>query len=126
LVFGALSSTALHVLGLLGLALAAAAGSALLDGSQGLRERLWSRLTATAASLVASYPVVLTLSLGLELKTGRSGVLEMCAAALRRGDVNLTMGALLGLTLLSELLVTLPTRLAALGHVSGAEEDEAT
>ena len=107
-------------------ALGAAAGSTLADRSTGLGGRAWSRLTATSASLVASYPVVLTLALAFELKTGRGGVLELCADALRRGDVNLLMGALLGLTLLSELLVTLPARLAAAGHADDAAEGDDT
>ena len=125
-VAAALPSSALHILLLLLLALGAAAASALTNRSEALGERIWSRVTATSASLVASYPVVLTLALAFELKTGHGGVLELCADALRHGDVNLMMGALLGLTLLSELLVTLPSRLAAAGHAADASEgDEA-
>jgi peptide/nickel transport system permease protein len=116
-VFDALPDSALHVLGLLLLAIVTAAASALLDRSEELPARLRARVAATSASLVASYPVVLTLALAFELFAGRNGVLKLCANALRRGDVNLTMGALLGLTLLSELLVTLPSRLAATAHV---------
>jgi len=63
---------------------------------------------------------VLTLALAFELRSGRPGVLELCADSLRRGDVNLTMGALLGITALSELLVTIPVRLAK----PDAEENE--
>jgi len=85
LVLAALPSSAVHVLLLLLFALGAAAGSTLADRSTGLGGRAWSRLTATSASLVASYPVVLTLALAFELKTGRGGVLELCADALRRG-----------------------------------------
>jgi peptide/nickel transport system permease protein len=126
LVVAALPASAAHVLLLLLFALAAAAGSALVDRSAGLGERIWSRVSATSASLVASYPVVLTLALAFELKTGHAGVLELCADALHHGDVNLMMGALLGLTLLSELLVTLPSRLAAAGHADDVSEgDEA-
>jgi len=124
-VLAALPASALHVLLLLLFALGAAAGSALTDRSAGLAGRVWARVTATSASLVASYPVVLTLALAFELKTGRAGVLELCAAALGHGDVNLLMGALLGLTLLSELLVTLPARLAAAGHADDAAEGDA-
>jgi peptide/nickel transport system permease protein len=120
LVLSALPSSGLHVLSLLLLALAAAAGSALFDRSAGLAERVKARVSATSASLVASYPVLLTLALAFELKTGHAGLLELCADALRRGDVNLMMGALIGLTLLSELLVTLPSRLAAAGHADDA------
>ena len=112
-VSAALPASALHVLLLLTLAVAGAAASALWDRSSGLAERARSRVATTAASLVASYPVVLTVALAFELKSGRLGVLSLCADSLRRGDVNLMMGALLGLTLLSELLVTLPARLAA-------------
>jgi len=116
-VLRAMPESGLHVLLLLLAAIGTAAGSALVDrsGDWGLRLRI--RVAATSASLVASYPVVLTLALGLELLTGGSGVLELCASALNRGDVNLLMGALLGVTLLSELLVTLPARLAAAAHV---------
>lgn len=123
-VLSALPASAEHVLALLLLALGAAAASALLERSPGLFARAWSRVTTTSASLVASYPVVLTLALGLELASG-GGVLELCARSFLRGDVNQTMGALLGLTLLSELLVTLPARLAATGHAS-YEDDEDT
>ena len=38
------------------------------------------RVATISASLVASYPVVLTLALGFELLFGRPGVLELCAA----------------------------------------------
>jgi len=124
-VLAALPASALHVLLLLLFALGAAAASALADRSAGLAGRVWSRVTATSASLVASYPVVLTVALAFELKSGRGGVLELCAAALGHGDVNLLMGALLGLTLLSELLVTLPARLAAAGHADDATEGDA-
>jgi peptide/nickel transport system permease protein len=124
LVLAALPVSAVHVLLLLLFALAAAAGSALADRSAGLGQRAWSRVTATSASLVASYPVVLTLALAFELKTGRAGVLELCADALRHGDVNLMMGALLGLTLLAEALVTLPSRLAAAGHAADASDGD--
>jgi hypothetical protein len=123
LVLAGLPSSFLHVLLLLVLALGAAAGSTLLDRSRGLRERARTRMAATAASLVASYPVVLTLALAFELKSGQGGVLELCANALRHGDVNLLMGALLGVVLLSELLVTLPSRFAAAGHAPDASED---
>jgi hypothetical protein len=111
-VLAVLPQSALHVLMILLLAVAAAAGSALWDRSDGLANRARLRIATISASLVASYPVVLTLALGFELKLGRPGVLELCAESLRRGDVNLTMGALLGVTLLSELLVTIPTQLA--------------
>lgn len=122
-VVDALPGSALHVLLLLGAVLAVAAGSALFDGPEGAPARAKARVAATAASLVASYPVLLTLALAFELKTLRGGVLELCASALRVGDVNLTMGALLGVTVLSELLVTLPSRLAAMAHAAD-EEDE--
>jgi len=114
----ALPRSAAHVLLLLGIALCAAAGSALADRSEGLWQRTLTRVSATSASLVASYPMVLSLALAFELKTGRGGVLELCATALGRGDVNLLMGALLGVTLLSEVLVTLPARLAAVSHAT--------
>jgi peptide/nickel transport system permease protein len=114
----ALPRSATHVLLLLGIALCAAAGSALADRSEGLWQRTRTRVSATSASLVASYPMVLSLALAFELKTGRGGVLELCATALGRGDVNLLMGALLGVTLLSEVLVTLPARLAAVSHAT--------
>jgi peptide/nickel transport system permease protein len=124
-VLAALPSSALHVLLLLVFAITIALGTALLDRSAGLWARAKSRVAATSASLVASYPLLLTLALALELKGGQGGALSLCARALRHGDVNLTMGALLGVTLLSELLVTLPSRLAAAGQ-SGAElEDDA-
>lgn len=122
-VVAALPGSALHVLLLLGLVLSAAAGTALLDGPDGAPARAKARVAATAASLVASYPVLLTLALAFELKTARVGVLELCARALRLGDVNLVMAALLGVTLLSELLVTLPARLAAMAHASDEEAD---
>jgi peptide/nickel transport system permease protein len=120
-VLAALPDSGLHVLLLLLIAIGAAAGSALLDRSADLGSRLRTRVAATSASLVASYPVVLTLALGFELLENQGGALELCASALRRGDVNLTMGALLGVTLLSELMVTLPARLAAAGHVVDAD-----
>lgn len=119
----ALPTSAVHVLLLLIVAVAAAAASTLVDRSPGLGERLRERVAAASASLVASYPVVLTLALGFELKLGDSGVLHACAEALRRGDVNLTMGALIALTLLSELLVTLPSTLATLGRDPDAWEE---
>ena len=126
LVLAALPGSVLRVLLLLLLALAAAAGSTLSNRSAGLFERMRTRVAATSASLVASYPVVLTLALALELRSGQKGLLELCANALRGGDVNLMMGALLGVTLLSELLVTLPSRLAAAGHARDATNgDEA-
>jgi peptide/nickel transport system permease protein len=124
LVAGALPRSAIHVLLLLGIALAAAAASALADRSGGLWQRMGARLSATSASLVASYPMVLSLALAFELVTGRGGVLELCASALRQGDVSLMMGALLAVTLLSELLVTLPARVAAAGHASDELEDD--
>jgi hypothetical protein len=120
-VLDALPESAIHVLGLLLLAIAVAGGSALLDGSEGFSARLRARVAATSASLVASYPVVLTLALAIELLTHQEGALKLCADALRAGDVNLMMGALLGLTLLSELLVTLPSRLAATAHGSDTD-----
>lgn len=120
-VLAALPGSGVHVLLLLLLAIGAASLSALLDRSEDLGSRLRTRVAATSASLVASYPVVLTLALGFELLANQSGALELCASALRRGDVNLTMGALLGVTLLSELMVTLPARLAAAGHVVDAD-----
>jgi hypothetical protein len=123
-VLSALPRSALHVLCLLLLALGVAAGTTLVDRSAGLAARAWSRVSATSASLVASYPVVLTLALAFELTSGESGVLSLCAAGLRRGDVNLMMGALLGVTLLSELLVTLPSRLAAAGHATHPDEGD--
>jgi peptide/nickel transport system permease protein len=118
LVRDALPRSAVHVLLLLGIALAAAATSALADRSPELGSRVRARLSATAASLVASHPMVLSLALAFELITGRGGVLELCASSLRHGDVNLLMGALFGVTLLSELLVTIPSRIAAAGHAS--------
>jgi peptide/nickel transport system permease protein len=123
-VMGALPRSAFHVLLLLGIALAAAAASTLADRSEGLGVRVRERLSATSASLVASYPMVLSLALAFELATGSGGVLELCATALRRGDVSLMMGALLGVTLLSELVVTLPARLAAAGHASDELEGD--
>jgi peptide/nickel transport system permease protein len=122
-VLSVLPQSGLHVLLILLLAVAAAAGSALWDRSAGLVARARLRVATISASLVASYPVVLTLALAFELKLGRPGVLELCAESLRRGDVNLTMGALLGVTLLSEFLVTIPTRLAATPREL-AEDDE--
>ncbi|MDF3068347.1 MAG: Oligopeptide transport system permease protein OppB [Polyangiaceae bacterium] len=124
LVTGAVPRSAIHVLLLLGIALAAAAASTLADRGRGLLSRARARLSATAASLVASYPMVLSLALAFELLTGRGGVLELCASALRRGDVNLLMGSLLAVTLLSELLVTLPARVAAAGHASDESDGE--
>jgi hypothetical protein len=122
-VLGAAPSTALHVLVLLLAAVGVAAGSSLTGGAERLRERALARVALTSASLVASYPVLLTLALAFELWTGRPGVLELCAVSLRRGDVNLVMGALLGITLLSELLVALPTRLAGAGARAALGED---
>lgn len=116
-VLAALPDSGLHVLLFLLLAIGAAAGASLLDRSADWGARLRTSVAATSASLVASYPVVLTLALGFELVANRRGALELCASALRTGDVNLTMGALLGVTLLSELMVTLPARLAAAAHV---------
>jgi hypothetical protein len=123
-VLAALPSSALHVLLLQFLALAVAADTALLDRSAGLWERARARVAATSASIVASYPMLLTLALALELRQGHGGVLSLCAAGLRHGDVNLTMGALLGLTLLSDLLVTIPSRLAATAHATDDLEDD--
>jgi peptide/nickel transport system permease protein len=123
-VLSALPSSAFHVLLLLALALGVAAGTALVDRSEGLGARMLTRLSATSASLVASYPMLLTLALAFELKSGRNGVLSLCADGLRHGDVNLMMGALLGVTLLSELLVTLPSRLAAMAHADGPEQGD--
>lgn len=120
-VLATLPDSALHVLLLLLLAIGAAAGSVLFNREGDWAFRLRTRVAATSASLVASYPVVLSLALGYELVTQQRGALELCAAALRRGDVNLLMGALLGVTLLSELLVTLPSRLAAAAHVVDAD-----
>ncbi len=122
-VSAALPRSAVHVLLLLGIALAAAAASALVDRGAGLWLRVRLRLSTASASLVASYPMVLSLALAFELVTGRGGVLELCASALRQGDVNLLMGSLLGVTLLSELLVTLPSRIAASGHASDELDD---
>jgi peptide/nickel transport system permease protein len=125
-VLASLPSSALHVLFLQIFAIVVAAGTALLDRSAGLWARTRTRVAATSASIVASYPMLLTLALALELKAGHGGVLSLCARALRVGDVNLMMGALLGVTLLSELLVTLPSRLAAAAHGDhDALEDEA-
>lgn len=121
-VIAAAPGSAVHVLLLLLLSLAAAAGSSLTAGAAGLRERARARIALTAASLVASYPVVLTLALAFELVTGRPGVLELCTQGLRRGDVNLVMGSLLGITLLSELMVTLPARLAGTDSNSSGEQ----
>ena len=74
---------------------------------------------------MATYPILLTLALALELRHGHGGVLSLCADGLRYGDVNLMMGALLGLTLLSELLLTIPSRLAAAAHAEhGIDEDD--
>lgn len=121
-VLAALPSSAAHVVLLLLGALAVAAASALTAGRDGARARARERVITTAASLVASYPVVLTLALALEIASQRPGVLQLCALALKSGDVNLLMGALLGLTLLSELLVTFPARLAA--SATATAEDE--
>jgi hypothetical protein len=96
----------------------------LLGGGSARLERARARVALASASLVASYPVVLTLALAFEIATARPGVLELCAVALRLGDVNLLMGALLGLTLLAELLVTLPAKLATLGPASVGSDDE--
>jgi len=119
LVLERVPASMLHVLGLLLLALGVAAATALWDPhhhSDGLPARARARVFATSASLVASYPVVLTLALAFELKSGQSGVLQLCANALRRGDVNLMMGALLGVILVSESLALLPSRLVAASH----------
>jgi len=123
-VLAALPSSAMHVLFLQLLAIAAAAASSLVDRSPRLAARARARVAATSASLVALYPMLLTLALALELRGGHGGVLSLCANALRSGDVNATMGALLGLTLLSELLVTIPSRLAAAGHSAHALGDD--
>lgn len=124
-VLAAVPSSAIHVLLLQLLAIAVAAATTLVDRSAGLPERARARVAATSASLVALHPILLTLALALELRRGHGGVLSLCAEGLRYGDVNLTMGALLGLTLLSELLVTLPSRLAAAGHAEqGLHEDD--
>jgi len=124
LVLGALPNSALHVLLLQVFAITIAIATALLDRSAGLWARAKSRVAATSASLVALYPMLLTLALALELKGGQGGALSLCAQALRHGDVNLMMGALLGVTLLSELLVTLPSRLAAAGQTDDDPEDD--
>jgi hypothetical protein len=124
-VLGALPSSAVHVLCLLLVAMAAAAGSALLGGGRhGWPERARARVALASASFVASYPLVLTLALAFEIATKRPGVLELCAVALRQGDVNLLMGALVALTLLAELLVALPARLTTLGTAPSWSEDE--
>lgn len=122
-VTSAVPLSAVHVLLLLGIALAGATASALGDRHEERWALARARLSATAASLVASYPMVLSLAVAFELLTGSGGVLQLCAAALRQGDVNLMMGALLGATLLSELLVTLPSRLAAAAHATEDLED---
>jgi peptide/nickel transport system permease protein len=122
-VLAVLPRSAAHVLLLLLVALAAAALSTGWSRAEGRVERARARIATAAASLVASYPVVLTLALAFELKSGRPGVLELCADSLRRGDVNLTMGALLGITLVSELLVTLPLRLARAPRDAMSEDD---
>lgn len=125
LVLAALPSSALHVLFLQLLAIGVAAATALVDRSAGLGSRAYARVAATSASLVATYPLLLTLALALELRGGHGGALSLCADGLRHGDVNLMMGALLGLTLLSELLVTIPSGLAAAGHAEhGIDEDD--
>jgi len=111
-VLQALPVSALHILALLVATLLLSTASALLDSAPGVFSRLRSRLALASASLVASYPVVLTLALAFELVTHRPGVLRMCADSLRSGDVNLMMGSLLALTLLSEILVTLPVKLS--------------
>lgn len=124
-VVGTLPRSAFHVLGLLLLSLGIAAGSALMEGTAGALERARARIALTSASLVASYPLVLTLALGFELASSRPGVLELCASALRRGDVNLLMGSLIAVTLLAELLVALPAQLAKSGPAGAHElEDE--
>jgi peptide/nickel transport system permease protein len=105
--------SALHVLALLTLGILVSAASALLMGRQDWVGRARVRVALAAASLVASYPIVLTLALAFELLTDRAGVLRLCAEGLRQGDVNLAMGALLLLTVMSELLVALPISLAA-------------
>jgi hypothetical protein len=117
-VLTALPGSAFHVLLLQFLAIAIAAGTAFWDRSAGLWGRARTRVAATSASLVASYPMLLTLALALELRRGHGGVLSLCADGLHHGDVNLMMGALLGLTLLSELLVTIPSRFAAAAHAT--------
>jgi peptide/nickel transport system permease protein len=122
-VLQALPKSAWHVLLLLLVAVGVAGLGALVDRSPGLSSRVRERVAATAASLVASYPVLLTLALGLELWARQPGVLALCAGALRVGDVNLTMGSLIGLTLLSELLVTLPSTLAATGRAHDELEE---
>ncbi|HKY37455.1 MAG TPA: hypothetical protein VJN18_16045 [Polyangiaceae bacterium] len=123
-VLGVLPASAIHVLCLLLAAVAVAAGSALLGGASTWLKRARARVALASASLVASYPLVLTLALGFEIATKRPGVLELCAVALRGGDVNLLMGALVALTLLAELLVTLPAQLATLGAARTWSEDE--
>jgi hypothetical protein len=123
-VLRALPSSAAHVLFLLLSVVIAAAGSALLGGTSAWPERARGRVALASASLVASYPVVLTLALAFEIATERSGVLELCTIALRLGDVNLLMGSLLALTLLAELLVTVPSQLATLGPKPAWSDDE--
>jgi peptide/nickel transport system permease protein len=123
-VLGALPASAIHVLCLLLAAVATAAGSALLAGPSGWPERARARVALASASLVASYPLVLTLALAFEIATKRPGVLELCAVALRTGDVNLLMGALVAFTLLAELLVALPAQLTTLGAARTWSEDE--
>jgi hypothetical protein len=124
-VLSCLAPSALHVLLLLLAALGVAAGSSLLGGRQGALDRARARVALTSASLVASYPMVLTLALAFEIASDRPGVLALCAKALRRGDVSLLMGALIGLTLLAELLVAVPARLAKTGPGSAQGlEDE--
>lgn len=123
-VLGALPSSALHVLLLLISVVGLAAASAPLRGAEAWAERARARVALAAASLVASYPVVLTVALGFEIATHRPGVLELCATALRQGDVNLSMGALIALTLLAELLLTVPVQLATLGPAPAWSEEE--
>jgi hypothetical protein len=105
--------SALHVLTMLVMGLLAAAVPALRRAKQDMVVRLRERLAEAAASLVASYPLVLTLALAFELATGRTGVLRTCASSLRAGDVNLMMGSLIALVLLAELLVALPAKVSA-------------
>ncbi len=124
LVASALPASAVHVLLLLLAAIGASFASALAQRSEGRMERARARVSAVSASLVASYPMVLSLVLAFELATNRGGVLKLCATALRHGDVNLVMGTLLAVTLLSDLLVTLPARLAAAGHAQDGSDDE--
>ncbi len=108
----ALPRSALRVLGLLAAGILLATSLVLLDPSAGLVSRLRARVALASASLVASYPVVLTVVLAFELASDSPGVFRLCVEALRHGDVNLTMGALVALSLLAEVLVSLPRRLS--------------